>query len=256
MSTPPTKTFVLVHGAWHSGRVWDRVVPLLTRAGHRVFAPSLTGHGEKEHLLGPGVGLDTHVADIVAVLVGEELTGVILVGHSYAGMVISAVADQVPDRIAGLVYLDAMVPADGETVLDVMPLTQHLIDAAAVSDEPWRIPPMPEGPAPMGLFGVTDPADTAWLRTILGDESVRCFQQPVRLRNPAMDAIPRTHIHCVGGVPKGVTRRPVPPVQPNGTPSRVWELRSGHDCMVTVPGELAELLLNTTPAVGRDRSFS
>lgn len=142
-----------------------------------------------------------------------------------------------------MVYLDAMVPADGETVLDVMPLTSHLIEAAAASGTPWRIPPMPEQPAPVGLFGVTDPADTDWLRTMLTDESVRCFQQPVRLGNPAMDAIPRTHIHCVGSTPRGVTRRPVPPVQPNGDPSQVWELPSGHDCMVTAPGELAELLL-------------
>ncbi|MFC9329537.1 alpha/beta fold hydrolase [Kitasatospora sp. NPDC057015] len=243
MSTPHTKTYVLVHGAWHDRRVWDRVVPLLARAGHRVLAPSLTGHGEKQHLLGPDVGLDTHVADVVAVLAEEDLSDVILVGHSYAGMVISDVASRVPDRIAGLVYLDAMVPADGETVLDVMPLTRHLIEAAAASDAPWRIPPMPEGPAPVGLFGVTDPADKEWLRTVLSDESVRCFQQPVRLDNPAMDAIPRTHIHCVGTTVQGVTRRAVPPVQPNGTPSQVWELRSGHDCMVTVPGELTELLL-------------
>ncbi|RBM21179.1 alpha/beta fold hydrolase [Streptomyces sp. PT12] len=244
MSTRHTKTYVLVHGAWHNGRVWDRVVPLLRRAGHRAFAPSLTGHGDKEHLLGPDVGLDTHVADVVAVLVEGDLTGVTLVGHSYAGMVVSAVAAQVPERIAGLVYVDAMVPADGETVLDVIPMTQRLIDAAAASGAPWRIPPMPEGPEPMGLFGVTDPADAAWLRTMLSDESVRCFQQPVRLDNPAMDAIPRTHIHCVGGAAQGVMRRPVPPVQPNGAPSRVRELRSGHDCMITVPRELTALLLD------------
>ncbi|MEU3985324.1 alpha/beta hydrolase [Streptomyces sp. NPDC026672] len=243
MSTPHTKTFVLVHGAWHSGRVWDRVVPLLARGGHRVFAPSLTGHGEKEHLLGPDVGLDTHVTDVVDLLVEEDLTDVVLVGHSYAGMVVSAVAARLPDRIAHLVHVDAMVPADGETALDVMPLTRHLINGAAASDTPWRIPPMTEGPASTGLFGVTDPADAAWLRTLLSDESVRCFLQPVRLDDPAMDAIPRTHIHCVGGTPAGVTRRPVPPLQPNGTPSRVWELRSGHDCMVTEPDELTELLL-------------
>ncbi|MFC8448752.1 alpha/beta fold hydrolase [Kitasatospora sp. NPDC057223] len=243
MSSPRKKTFVLVHGAWHNGRAWDRVVPLLTGAGHRVFAPSLTGHGEKQHLLGPEVGLDTHVADVVGLLVGEDLADVVLVGHSYAGMVISAVADRVPDRLAGLVYLDAMVPADGESVLDVMPLTRHLLDLAAGSDAPWRVPPLPEGPAPVGLFGVTDPADAAWLRTILSDESARCFEQPVRLDNPAAAAVHRTHIHCVGSTPEGVARRPVPATQPNGTPSQVWELQSGHDCMITVPDRLAELLL-------------
>jgi pimeloyl-ACP methyl ester carboxylesterase len=243
MSNPNTTTYVLVHGAWHSGQAWDRVVPLLARAGHRVFAPSLTGHGDKAHLLSPEVGLDTHVTDVVGLLVEEDLTDVVLVGHSYAGLVISSVANQVPDRVADLVFLDAMVPADGESAIDVMPAAQFLIDQADASEFPWRIPPLPESPAPGGLFGVTDPADIAWLRTLMSDESVRCFQEPVRLDNPAVDAIPRTHIHCVGSEPGGPVRRAVPATQPNGTPSRVWELHSGHDCMVTVPAELAELLL-------------
>ena len=112
-------TFLLVHGAWHSGRCWERVVPLLEAAGHRVFAPSLTGYGDKAHLLGPDVGLDTHVEDIVRLIGDEGLTEVTLVGHSYAGLVISSAANQIPDRIAHLVYLDAMVPEDGETAVDV-----------------------------------------------------------------------------------------------------------------------------------------
>ncbi|WP_328916309.1 MULTISPECIES: alpha/beta fold hydrolase [unclassified Streptomyces] len=243
MSTSHTKAYVLVHGAWHSGRVWDRVVPLLTRAGHQVFAPSLTGHGEKEHLLTADVGLDTHIGDVVALLGERDLTDVVLVGHSYAGMVISGVANEVPDRIAHLVYVDAMVPSDGDSALDVIPRTRRMIDAAADSDTPWRIPPLPEMPAPVGLFGVTDPQDTAWLRTMLSDESVRCFLEPVRLDNPAVDAISRTYIHCVGSAPVDVTRRPVPEVRPGGAASQVWELRSGHDCMVTVPDALTDLLL-------------
>ncbi|MFE1322131.1 alpha/beta hydrolase [Kitasatospora phosalacinea] len=243
MTASRTHTYVLVHGAWHSGRVWDRVAPLLARAGHRVLAPSLTGHGERAHLLGPEVGLDTHVADVVGLLRAEDLTGVVLVGHSYAGMVVAAAAEQVPERIAALVHLDAMVPADGESVLDVLPATRHLLDLAARTDTPWRIPPLPERLAPAGLFGVTDPADAAWLRTLLSDESARCFQQPVRLGNPAAAALPRTYVHCVDGLPDGVVRRPVPAARPGDGPSRVRELRSGHDCMVTVPGELAELLL-------------
>ncbi|MFF1443565.1 alpha/beta fold hydrolase [Streptomyces sp. NPDC058295] len=241
MTTTPT--YLLVHGAWHTGECWERVVPLLASAGHRVFAPSLTGHGDKAHLLSPEVGLDTHVEDLVRLITEEDLSDVILVGHSYAGLVISATANQVPDRIAGLVYLDAMVPEDGETAVDVMPVTQHLIELAAKSDTDWRIPPLPEMPPPFGLFGVTDPADVAWLRTLLSDQSVRCYQQPVRLDNPAVNAIPRTHIHCVGATPEGITRRPVPAIQPNGTPARVWELPTGHDCMITMPAELADLLL-------------
>ncbi|GAB3348907.1 alpha/beta fold hydrolase [Amycolatopsis echigonensis] len=234
-------TFVLVHGAWHSGRAWDRVVPLLESAGHRVLAPSLTGYGDKKHLLSPEIGLDTHVQDIVDVLRGEQ--DVVLVGHSYAGLVVSSAANEVPDRVAELVYLDAMVPEDGETAVDVQPVSQSLIDLAQQHGDGWRVPPLPERPAPFGLFGVTDPADLEWLRGMLSDQPVRCLQQPVRLDNPAARAIPRTHIHCVGTTPKGIVRRPVPAIQPNGTPSQVWELPTGHDCMITMPVELSELLL-------------
>ncbi len=131
-------TYLLVHGAWHSGECWERVVPLLASAGHRVFAPSLTGYGDTSHLLGPEVGLDTHVDDVVELIVEEDLTEVVLVGHSYAGLVISSAADQGPDRIARLVYLDAMVPEDGESAADVLPLTQALIDLAVRSDSGWR----------------------------------------------------------------------------------------------------------------------
>ncbi|MGW2325524.1 alpha/beta fold hydrolase [Streptomyces sp. NPDC001700] len=236
-------TYLLVHGAWHSGECWERVVPLLTSAGHRALAPSLTGHGDRAHLLSPDVGLDTHADDIVRLITDEDLTDVILVGHSYAGLVISAAANRIPDRIAHLVYLDAMVPQDGESAADVMPITQDLIDRALRSESGWRVPPLPEMPRPTGLFGVTDPADAAWLRTTLSDQSVRCLQQPVRLDNPALNAILRTHIHCVVGEPKGWPRRPVPPTQPNGTPSQVWQLPTGHDCMITTPTDLTELLL-------------
>ncbi|MEU3414667.1 alpha/beta hydrolase family protein [Streptomyces sp. NPDC006658] len=240
-------TFLLVHGAWHSGRCWERVVPLLESAGHRVLAPSLTGYGDKAHLAGPEVGLDTHVGDVVGLIREADLTEVVLVGHSYAGLVVSGAANEVPERIAHLVYLDAMVPEHGESAVDVMPVTRQLIDLAAGSDGGWRVPPPPELPAPLGLFGVTDPADVAWLRTLLSDQPVRCLEQPVRLDDPALTAIPRTHIHCTGARPEGITRRPVPPVQPNGTPARVLELPTGHDCMITMPAELSELLLGLVP---------
>ncbi|MGW4112625.1 alpha/beta fold hydrolase [Actinosynnema sp. NPDC004786] len=241
-------TFLLVHGAWHSGRCWERVTPLLESAGHRVLAPSLTGFGDRAHLLDPEVGLDTHVEDVVSLITHHDLTGVVLVGHSYAGLVVSAAADRVPDRVAHLVYLDAMVPEDGESAMDVQPVTRDLVDLAARSGDGWRVPPLPELPPPHGLFGVTDPADVAWLRGMLSDQPVRSLRQPVRLGNPAADAIPRTHVHCVGAMPAGITRRPVPPVQPNGSPARVRELRTGHDCMVTAPRELAELLLDAARA--------
>ncbi|NEB75817.1 alpha/beta hydrolase [Streptomyces sp. SID14478] len=235
-------TYVLVHGAWHSGRCWERVTPLLTAAGHRVSAPSLTGSGDRAHLLGPEVGLDTHVDDVVRTILDGDLTDVVLVGHSYAGLVVSSAANRVPDRIARLVYLDAMVPLDGESAADVLPVTQDLIDLALKSESGWRVPPPPEMPPPAGLFGVTDPADLAWLRSMLCDQPVRSLQQPVRLDDPAAAAIPRSYVHCTG-VPTGFARRPVPAIQPNGTPARVRELATGHDAMITTPDALARLLL-------------
>jgi pimeloyl-ACP methyl ester carboxylesterase len=219
-------TYVLVHGAWHSGAAWDRVVPRLTAAGHRALAPSLTGYGDRAHLLGPEVGLDTHIDDIAGIVRDEE--AVVLVGHSYAGMVITGVANRVPEKVSHLVFLDAMVPRDGENAVDVLPVTQQLIDRAAESESPWRLPPMSRS------FGVTDPADLAWLDTMLSDQPVRCLQQRVAFDNPAAHAIPRTHIHCTAGAPP---RRPVPAGE------TVWELPTGHDCMITMPGELTDLLL-------------
>jgi pimeloyl-ACP methyl ester carboxylesterase len=243
----PTKTilptYLLVHGAWHSGQAWERVVPLLVSAGYRVLAPSLTGHGDKAHLLSPEVGLDTHVDDIVNLIVEEDLTEVILVGHSYAGLIISSVANQVPDRIAHLVFLDAMVPQDGQGAADLYPeLTQSLVESTVQTGTDWRVPPLPEMPQ-SGLFGITDPADAAYLRTMLSDQSVRCFQQTARLDNPAVKTIPRTHIHCVGKMLEGTVRNAVPAAQPDGAPEQVWELVSGHDCMIIKPAELSELLL-------------
>ncbi|SDE58171.1 alpha/beta fold hydrolase [Pseudonocardia oroxyli] len=249
-TAPTSRTFVLVHGAWHDGRVWRRVVPLLEARGHRVLTPSLTGHGDRAHLLGPDVGLSTHVEDVLTTIADHDLTDVVLVGHSYAGMVVSAVAHRIPDRISHLVFVDAMVPTHGESALDVMPVTRLMIDAAADPAHPWRIPPLPEMPAPRGLFGVTAPEDLAWLRPTLGDESVRCFLEPVVMDDPAADAIPRTHILCVGAGPAAdhpaaepVVRRPVPARGPDGTPSRIRELPTGHDCMITEPAALTELLL-------------
>ena len=236
-------TYVLVHGAWHTGQCWARVVPRLAGSARPVFTPTLTGYGETRHLLSPDVGLGTHTADVVRLLAEEDLRDVVLVGHSYAGLVISAVANQVPERIARLVYLDAMVPADGENAFDVMPASRGMLGTG------WRVPPLPELPAPFGLFGVTDPADIAWVRTMLSDQPVRCLEERVVLDHPAFAAIPRTHIHCTVK-PDGFDRRPVPAVQPNGEPADVRELAAGHDCMITAPAQLAEILLDVGDRVG------
>ena len=116
LADQPADTIVIVHGAWGGGWQWHKVEPLLEARGYRVYRPTMTGLGERVHLAGPDVGLDTHIEDIVKVLEFEALSDVILVGHSYGGMVISGVADRAPERIARLVYLDAILPEDGESV--------------------------------------------------------------------------------------------------------------------------------------------
>lgn len=242
-------TFVLVHGAWHSGRCWERVIPLIETKGHDVFAPSLTGHGDRSHLLTPEVGLDTHVDDVVELIGERDLEDVVLVGHSYGAAVITVTAGRVPESIAHLVYVDSTAPQDGETAIDALPRLQRLIDLAARSEHPWRIPPPSERPPPVGLLGVVAPDDIAWLRTLLSDHPARTFQQPIRLGNPAAKAIPRTHIRCTEVISEVITLPPVPALQPNGSPSRVWELRTGHECMITMPHELSELLLGVAAGI-------
>src|SRR4051812_17631525 len=117
-------TFVLVHGAWHGGWCWDRVAPRLRTAGHEVHAPTLTGLSERAHLLSPTVGLDTHVEDVVRLLDVLALRDVVLVGHSYAGQIVTAVADRRPDAIATRVYLDAFVGGDGDSAVSLRPETR------------------------------------------------------------------------------------------------------------------------------------
>ena len=118
MALAPT-TFVLVHGAWHGGWCWRRVVDLLTAKGHRAFAPTLTGLGERSHLMRAGINVGTHATDVVNVIKWERLSDVVLCGHSYGGMVVSAVAEQAADKIASIVFLDAFVPENGDSMADL-----------------------------------------------------------------------------------------------------------------------------------------
>src|SRR5579863_4737123 len=137
--------YVLVHGAWHGSWCWKRVRRALQAAGHEVFTPALTGVGERSHLASAGVNLSTHVADVVNLIRWEELSGVILCGHSYGGCVISGVADQIPERIRALVYLDAFILEDGESLFDVVPPAQGpaMRQQAQTSGDGWKVRPFP-----------------------------------------------------------------------------------------------------------------
>lgn len=176
--------FVLCHGAHGGGWQWRTTADLLRSQGHAVFTPTLTGLGERVHLMHPDISLETHITDIVNVFLYEQLDNVILVGHSYSGMVISGVADRIPERIAQLVYLDAFVPTDGQSIATML-APEVLAQLLAVVDqvgEGWKLPHIPEA---------GKPADAR-----LGFHPLKTGMQPVTLRNPAALALPRTFIYC------------------------------------------------------------
>jgi pimeloyl-ACP methyl ester carboxylesterase len=228
-------TYVLVHGAWHGGWAWQRVVPALHAAGHEVHTPTLAGVSDRAHLLSHSVTLDTHVQDIVALLEAYDLRDVVLVGHSYGGQVISGVADRVPERLAVRVYLDAFLASDGEAAIDLLPAAtaQHFRDSVAERGFGWLIPPRP-----LAGLGVTEEADIAWLTPRLTAHPWSTFARPIRLTGAA-DAVPGVYIECAAGF------RPFQS-QAARAAARGWpvhEIATGHEAMVTEPAALAKLLL-------------
>jgi len=183
-------TFVVAHGAWSAGWVWKKMRPLLRKRGHEVFTPTYTGLGERVHLASPGVGLETHIEDILAVLEFEDLREVILIGHSYGGMVATGVADRALGRLAHLVYLDAFVPRDGQSLFDLQPeeTRARMREAARMAGAGWRIPPNPLPPD-------TSEADVAWAAPRRMMQPIRTFEDPIYLTGVAQ-TVPRTYIYC------------------------------------------------------------
>lgn len=228
-------TFVLVHGAWHGGWCWDRVAPRLRAAGHEVHTPTLTGLSERAHLLSPMVGLETHIEDVVRVLDTLGLTGVTLVGHSYAGQVITGVADRRPDAVAKRVYLDAFVGEDGEAARDLLPerVAHHWAESAAERGFGWLVPVRP-----LEVLGVTEQADLDWLSPRLTPHPWKTYTDPLRLTGAAA-RVPAAFIECVSWM--RVFQGHADRARERGWP--VHELETGHEAMVTAPAELAELLL-------------
>ena len=187
-------TFVLVHGAWHGSWCWARVRRALLAQGHRVFTPTLTGVGERSHLLSRDIDLQVHVDDVANLIRWEELDDVILCGHSYGGCVISGVADAVPDRIAALVYLDAFLLEEGEGLHDLLP-DEHREMQLSLADEHgdgWRVPPIPAE-----IFNV-NARDREWVDRQCTPQPLATFQQKLRLSGgPRRDRAQPFHL-CVG----------------------------------------------------------
>jgi pimeloyl-ACP methyl ester carboxylesterase len=189
-------TFVLVHGGWCGSWCWQKVIPFLEAAGHEVYAPTLTGLAERAAELSPEVGLDTHIQDITGLLSEQNLQEVILVGHSYGGMVITGVVDAVPERIAHLVYLDTFVPRDGESMAGAVPLLRYVLrKQARAHGDGWRLDPL----GTVKNLVKTEP-DRSWWLSKLTPQSLKTLEQPLHLKNPAIVSTkPRTHIYCTSG---------------------------------------------------------
>jgi pimeloyl-ACP methyl ester carboxylesterase len=225
-----SKCFVLVHGAWHGGWCWKKLTPLLQAEGHKVYTPTLTGLGDRAHLLHPDIDLDTHINDIVALIEFEDLNDVILVGHSYAGMVITGVAEQIPARLSTLVYLDAFLPEHGKSLTNYVPPPP----AETPSAEPWRVKPF----ATAEGFGVTDPTDAAWANKRLRDQPVKTLIQPVQTTGKDQN-VTKVFIQ--------LTETPWFAEAANRARKNRFTsyqlLTGGHNAMITKPRELAQILL-------------
>ena len=189
-------TYVLVHGGGHGGWCYGRVAPLLRAEGHDVYTPTLTGLGERAHLLDDRVDLHRHVEDVVAVLDFEDLHDVVLVGHSYGGMVITGAADRAARRVGRLVFLDAANPVNGQSLVDVSgPIIEAVRPMGRVVDG-IELVLLPAPDAGL-LYGVTDPRDLAWMADRLTGHPWKCFEQRLELEHEeALWAIPAYHIVC------------------------------------------------------------
>lgn len=220
-------TIVLVHGSFTGGWCWSQVAHALRAAGHHVHTPTLTGLGERAHLATPSTGLLTHIDDVSAVLRWRELSDVMLVGHSYAGMVITGVADRERHRIASLVYIDAFVPSAGQSCADLLPWIGEQFSAAA--GDGFLVPPLPPE-----AFAVTSPEWLARCAALMTPMPVATHREPSPAGPPTL---PATYVHCA--------RQPffdavADQMRAAGMPIR--HLDTGHMPMMSAPAETAELL--------------
>lgn len=228
-----TRTFVLVHGAWHGGWCWRDVATRLRAHGHRVSTPTLTGLGERAHLYHKDIDLDLHTQDVVAHIEMEDLRDVVLVGHSYGGMVITGVLAILTERIASMVYLDAFLPEDGKSLVDYLPESARA--GLNLSGEGFQ-------PFSLESFGVTDPTVASWANERLRNQPAKTVTQPVKALPVRPDGIPHTYIRAAGyeanAFDEAAERAKI---------DSSWtytDIPYGHDVMLIAPEALTELLLS------------
>jgi len=227
-------TFLVCHGAWSAGWAWKKMHPLMAARGHRLITPSYTGLGERAHLAAPSIDLETHIEDILNVIRYEDLHDIVLIGHSYGGMVASGVADRARDRIAQLVYLDAFVPKEGQSLLDLLPESerQRMLQLAKSGDG-WRVPANPTPPD-------TPQADLEWLTARRVDMPIKCFEMKLRLRGGRL-TLPRSYIYATRASPVDAFG-PFAARARSEPGWRYYEIDASHSPHVTAPETLMPLL--------------
>jgi len=238
--------FVLVHGAWHGGWSWRRVVQALVSAGHRAHAVTLTGVGERAHLISPDITLETHVTDVINAIQMEEMNEVVLAVHSYAGMIGTAVADRYAQRLKHLVYVDAFVPEPGESWSSTHPASTRETRLAAAKVSPDYTIPAPD-PAIYGLSG----PDYEWVKRRLTPHPGHTYESPLVFDPVRVGAVPRTYVSCVQPASASLEA-----IRARVADARLWggawqggggvrlaQLKTGHDAMISMPAELTKLLI-------------
>jgi pimeloyl-ACP methyl ester carboxylesterase len=229
------KTFVLVHGAWHGGWCWRRVADLLEAKGHKVYAPTLTGVGDRAHLLDARTDLSTHIADIVNLIKWEGLAGIVLCGHSYGGFVVSGVAEQAADKIHSIVFLDAFLPQDGERMVDVTsPHSRALMEPLIARGETVM------APIPAAVFRVNE-RDQAWVDSQCTPHPLASMAEPIRLTGARERIAKKAYIRA-SAYPSPSFDAAAERARADKT-WRSYALPCGHNVMLDMPEKLAEILL-------------
>jgi pimeloyl-ACP methyl ester carboxylesterase len=226
-------TFVLVHGAWHGAWCWRRVARLLARNGHEVFVPTLTGLAERSHLLTAEVDLETHILDVANEMKWQNLSSVILVGHSYGGMVISGVAEQARNTISSFVMLDAFMPETGQSVIDIWPASMREGLLGAARDGATNIPPRAAE-----MFKVNE-KDRAWVDAQCTPQPIKTFLQKLSLTGARERIAKKTYIRATA-YPSPYFDAGLAKAGAQGW--RIYEVACGHDVMLDMPERLAEIL--------------
>ncbi len=233
-------TIVLVHGAWQSARTWDYVKPMLEDRGHEVIVPILSGLGQDAANLSPETSLAQHIDDVCRAMVSKGAQEVLLVGHSYAGMIITGVAERMPERLARLFYVDAFIPEDRQCALDLMPpaFAELFRRTAAAVGSGWKLPAT-EGH--LDLWGLAPGLARDFVQQRLCDFSLRCFEEPLDLPVMGRQHVDCCYLECTADVPSRSVFLPMA----EKARELGWTmdaLPAGHDVQAEMPREFVEVL--------------